>query len=591
MKKTNISVVVAMAIGLAATPIMADSKGFYGGFGIGIPDYAGGATDSDDAVISSGEGAAQGFIGYRFNDTWALEAGYADLAHGVDDDETNDETDPEEFHAKALTLSVLGHVPVTKQFSLYGKLGAAHWDMDRKDPDGVDNHDENGTSVVVGLGADYQVNRNMSLRASWDHYHNIGNKSDDNDTANVGVSLIALNLILHGDRAMQGPAALGDGSDYGFYIGGGGGISDFDGRACEDTKPCEDSDNEFVDKDAAWQLFAGYQINSNWAVEAGYTDLGRARNHDDDPSDTFDAQVATLSVIGTLPVTERMALHAKVGGVHYDVTRKDRNDGGARFSDDGGSFTFGIGASYQLSPHLSLRGNYDYYHDLGDWDKQDTDNGETEGVGEAGVSMVSLNLIYHFDPMRRMAPSRLGSGSKEGFYLGLGGGNSQHDGLEGSVSDYDIGKDLALQAFGGYQFNDTWSVELAYVDLGKTFDDDDFDDDSEGAEVAEIDLWSLSVLASVDITSRLSAYAKVGATRWDVERDNDDDDEGPMFNVNDNGSGWTVGLGADYDLDHGFGVRASWDYYGDMGDPDSDGNTDTGEHDAHTYMLSVFKRF
>ncbi len=580
-----------MAIGLAATPIMADSKGVYGGFGIGIPDYAGGATDSDDAVISSGDGAAQGFIGYRFNDTWAMEAGYADLAHGVDDDEnSDDETTPEEYHAKALTLSVLGHVPVTKQFSLYGKLGAARWDMDRKDPSGFDNHDETGTSVVVGLGADYQVNRNMSLRASWDHYHNVGNKDDDNDTANVGVSLIALNLIVHGDRAMQGPTALGDGSDYGYYIGGGGGISDFDGLVCDDSDCDGETDNELLDKDGAWQLFAGYQINSNWSIEAGYTDLGRARNHDDDPSDTFDAKVATLSVIGTLPVTERMALHAKVGGAYYDVEREDRSEeNGDVFRDDDFSFTFGMGASYQMNSHLSLRANYDYYHELGGWNKRDTDNGETEGVGEAGVSMVSLNLIYHFEPMRRLAPSRLGSGGKDGFYLGLGGGNSQHDGLEGSTDDYDTGKDRAYQLFGGYQFNDTWAAELAYVDLGKTFDDDGDPDPEE----SDIDIWSLSVLGSVDVTSRLSAYAKVGATRWDVERDNTDGSGGPddRINVDDDGYGWTVGMGTTYDFDNGIGVRASWDYYANMGDPDSDSTTDTGEHDAHTYMLSVFKRF
>jgi len=582
--KTNISLAVAMVMGLYATCTVANTEGLYGGAGIGIPDYAGGAIDSDDAVISGGDAAAQLFLGYRFNDTWAVEAGYADLAHGVNDDSSGGVSNPEEFHSKAFSLSVLGHVPATNRFSMYGKLGAAFWDMERSDPNGTNNHDENGTGVVIGLGADYQVNRNISLRAAWDHYHDMGSKDDDDDTANVGVSLISLNLMFHGDRAMKGPAAMGDGSDHGFYIGAGGGISDFDGRVCESDLPCSSSENELLDKDAAWQLFAGYQVNSNWSIEVGYADLGRARNHEDDPEDIFDAEVATLGIVGSIPVTERMALHAKVGGAYYDVTRYDRNDGGERFSDHDLSYTFGLGASYQLTSNFSLRANYDYYHELGGWDKMDTDNGDTEGVGEAGVSMVSLNLMYHFKPMRRFSPSRLSSGGKDGFYLGLGAGNSQHDGLESTSSDYDTGKDQAYQLFGGYQFNDTWAVELGYVDLGKTFDDDT---NVPGAEEAKIDLRSLSALASVDITSSLSAYTKVGATRWSIERDNDS----PTTTVKDDGYGWTVGLGAIYDFDNGVGVRASWDYYADMGDKEELTSDDIGEHDAHTYMLSVFKRF
>ncbi len=100
------------------------------------------------------------------------------------------------------------------------------------------------------------------------------------------------------------------------------------------------------------------------------------------------------------------------------------------------------------------------------------------------------------------------------------------------------------------------------------------------------------MLASTGITDRLSAYAKVGATRWDVRRDQDGPGGAPAKTTNDdNGYGWTVGLGATYEFDNHLGMRASWDYYPDMGDPDSDHAKDTGEHDAHTYMISLYKRF
>ncbi|MCP4277086.1 MAG: outer membrane beta-barrel protein, partial [Gammaproteobacteria bacterium] len=247
MFKTSLATAAVLILGLGATQAMAEINGFYGGAGIGVPDYAGGAKgiadnggpeDDMDAIIGGEDGAWQGFIGYRFNRHWAVEAGYADLGHGVDDGQEGIPSDPEEYHANAWSLSLLGHAPVTERFSLYGKLGAAFWDVEREDTDtGIfnDDSDENGTGVVFGLGADYQVNRNMSLRASWDHYHDMGSKNDVDDPGNMGVSVISLNLMLHSDRALLGPAALGSGRNSGLYGGAGGGIADYDGLLCDGT--------------------------------------------------------------------------------------------------------------------------------------------------------------------------------------------------------------------------------------------------------------------------------------------------------------------------------------------------------------------
>ena len=109
------------------------------------------------------------FAGYRFHPNFSVELGYHDLGTvsapigGVD--------------AKAWELDAVGHMPVTEQFSAYGKLGGYRGKFDGR---GLDNKSNDWT---WGLGVQYDVTRNVGLRGEFQQYRNFGS----NDGPNVDV--------------------------------------------------------------------------------------------------------------------------------------------------------------------------------------------------------------------------------------------------------------------------------------------------------------------------------------------------------------------------------------------------------------------
>lgn len=103
------------------------------------------------------------FGGYRFHPNFSAELGYATLGSakfGSADVETN-----------AWDLSGLGAFPLGNQFSLFGRLGAYHATTDVSGA-GSASEDKNG--LTYGLGAQFDLNRNLGLRAEWQRYRKVG---------------------------------------------------------------------------------------------------------------------------------------------------------------------------------------------------------------------------------------------------------------------------------------------------------------------------------------------------------------------------------------------------------------------------------
>jgi opacity protein-like surface antigen len=116
-----------------------------------------------------------------------LEAGYANLGTTAD----LMYTDPVEAtqETTAFTVAGLARLPVGKNLSVYGKAGIARWESEmnvvsnyrenepdnRIDPASVT---ETGVSGLVGVGAEYKVNHNVTLRAGWDRYMDVGKEKE-----------------------------------------------------------------------------------------------------------------------------------------------------------------------------------------------------------------------------------------------------------------------------------------------------------------------------------------------------------------------------------------------------------------------------
>ncbi len=80
----------------------------------------------------------------------------------------------------------MGRYPVTSQLDIFAKAGGFYWDIKTKASASVSGNlevfgvplsgsgsisdSDSGISYVFGLGAEYDITENLSLRAEWERY-------------------------------------------------------------------------------------------------------------------------------------------------------------------------------------------------------------------------------------------------------------------------------------------------------------------------------------------------------------------------------------------------------------------------------------
>lgn len=174
MKKFAIAVLLAA---FTATPALADNTGtFYVATDIGVakccnlPNYSGWPGWSDPSVLRIAGG-------YHFSPMFALEMGYSWFG-----DSNGTAYVPAPYNGLApATLSLysfqvaaVASLPLTRQFDLIGKLGLAsnseqYWDA----TGGYGNFSQ--SDLLVGVGAEFHINPQVSLRLLYDDYGKFDN--------------------------------------------------------------------------------------------------------------------------------------------------------------------------------------------------------------------------------------------------------------------------------------------------------------------------------------------------------------------------------------------------------------------------------
>ncbi|TQV72702.1 porin family protein [Exilibacterium tricleocarpae] len=120
----------------------------------------------------------------------------------------------------------------------------------------------------------------------------------------------------------------------------------------------------------------------------------------------------------------------------------------------------------------------------------------------------------------------------------LGGGWGQSELADANNVDADVGK-----LYGGIQLSDYLALETEWIHL----DDFEFDGFATRDNV-ESDTINLSAVFSHSLSERFSLLAKGGMHYTEIDVLNEDLEN----------SGFSLGLGAQYDFSSGFGVRAEY---------------------------------
>ncbi|WEM44258.1 outer membrane beta-barrel protein (plasmid) [Photobacterium sp. DA100] len=124
-------------------------------------------------------------------------------------------------------------------------------------------------------------------------------------------------------------------------------------------------------------VFVGYNFNSWFALEGGYTYLGQA----DYADDGFEVQGLDLLGKFTYQVSNSFDIYAKLGGFVGDADNGVVNDDNTNLAG-----TAGVGIEYFFNRDLSARAEYQYYNQVG----------KTESPGESDIHFYGLSLVYHW---------------------------------------------------------------------------------------------------------------------------------------------------------------------------------------------------
>jgi OmpA-OmpF porin, OOP family len=147
--------------------------------------------------------------------------------------------------------------------------------------------------------------------------------------------------------------------------------------------------------DTAYKLFGGYQFNKNFALEAGYFDLGKfGFTANTVPAGTLSGNIKlqglNFDAVGMLPLADKFSVFGRLG-LNYAQAKDNFTSTGAvavptnpNPSKNATNYEAGVGVQYDFTESLGMRVEAERYR-------------IDDAVGNKGdINMYSLGLIYRF---------------------------------------------------------------------------------------------------------------------------------------------------------------------------------------------------
>ncbi|SEL30334.1 OmpA-OmpF porin, OOP family [Roseateles sp. YR242] len=172
-KKAGLLAAAAVALTLGSGLAMAAETPYYIGGDVGKTEQRVAGNSQKRAADSYSI-----FGGYKLNENFAVEAAYSDLGTvsfgGVN------------AKNKVYSLDGIARAPLGNNFGIYGKVGVAYAKRDYSAGLG----DDDKTGLKLGVGVDYALTKNVSLRAEATRFNNLPDSNGFNKKADrLGVGL------------------------------------------------------------------------------------------------------------------------------------------------------------------------------------------------------------------------------------------------------------------------------------------------------------------------------------------------------------------------------------------------------------------
>lgn len=163
-------------------------------------------------------------------------------------------------------------------------------------------------------------------------------------------------------------------------------------------------------------------------------------------------------------------------------------------------------------------------------------------------------------PFTPLTPS--GSNSTQApNYLGVSIGKVSADGFCDPLTQCDT-TETSWKTFAGVRVNENIILEGSYVDFGKQTGLSK----TGTPHTQQASAFSIGAVAGIPVDAQIEAFGKAGLARWTHEYQQNN------ASTEASGTDVFIGAGANYDLGSNMGVRAEWERYKDIGNPNLQSN-------------------
>lgn len=166
------------------------------------------------------------------------------------------------------------------------------------------------------------------------------------------------------------------------YVGGSIGQAEAD-ISCPAATSCDN-------KDTAWKVYGGLEVNEYLSMEVGYVDFGTS-TYSGATVGTRESRGATLQLVGTYVLNPSFTLIGKGGfGILHTEVKGPIVSPYTSLADTDFHWSIGLGAQYNFTKSAGLRLEWERYFYVG------STGGPGATTGQANIDLLTAGLVYKF---------------------------------------------------------------------------------------------------------------------------------------------------------------------------------------------------